>query len=292
MSEPRRGLGRGLSALLGDEPAAPPPGGARTLPIEKLHPGRFQPRRHFDEAALDALAQSISTHGVLQPLLVRKHPSRDGEFEILAGERRWRAAQKARLHEVPVVVRDVADRDALEFALVENVQREDLGALEEAAGYQRLIAEFSYTQDELAQRVGKSRSHVANMLRLLSLPDDVKLLVENRSLSAGHARALLAVADPLALAREAVRSGMSVRELEAAGQRMLREIGAAKPAAKRRRGDPNVAAFEKELGILLGMKITVRSKAEGGTEGELAIEYRSLEQLEDLAARLRQPARR
>jgi ParB family chromosome partitioning protein len=294
MSEPRRGLGRGLSALLGDdEPvAAPQPGGARSLPVEKLHPGRFQPRRHFDEAALDALAQSISAQGVLQPLLVRQDPSRAGEFEILAGERRWRAAQKAQLHEVPVVVREVSDRDALEFALVENVQREDLGALEEAAGYQRLIAEFSYTQDELAQRVGKSRSHVANMLRLLSLPDDVKLLVENHSLSAGHARALLGAADPMALAREAVRAGMSVRQVEAAAQHSHAAGGQPRPAAKRRHADPNIAVFEKELGIMLGMKVSVRSTAEGGKAGELAIEYRSLEQLEDLAARLRLPARR
>jgi len=296
MSEPRRGLGRGLSALFGDDDAvAPPPqqaGGPRSLPVEKLHPGRFQPRRHFDEAALDALAQSIAAQGVLQPLLVRKDPSRDGEFEILAGERRWRAAQKARLHEVPVVVRDVSDRDALEFALVENVQREDLGALEEAEGYQRLVAEFSYTQEALAQRVGKSRSHVANMLRLLTLPDDVKQLVEARSLSAGHARALLAAADPIALAHEAVRSGMSVRQLEAAAQRARVETGEAKPAAKLRHSDPNVAMFEKELAIILGMKVRVRSAAEGGTEGELAIEYRSLEQLEDLAGRLRRPVPR
>jgi ParB family chromosome partitioning protein len=285
MSEPRRGLGRGLSALLGDE-APPPAAGTHSLPVEKLHPGRFQPRRHFDEAALDALAQSIAAQGVLQPLLVRHDPERAGEYEILAGERRWRAAQKARLHDVPVVVREVSDRDALEFAIVENVQREDLDALEEAAGYERLITEFSYTQDALAQRVGKSRSHVANTLRLLMLPDEVKALVAEHKLSAGHARALLTAADPVALAQRAVKSGMSVRQVEAAAQTSHAVNGTATTLAKRHR-DPNIAAFEDELGTILGLKVTIRSSAAGGAEGELAIHYRSLDQLEDLAARLR-----
>jgi ParB family transcriptional regulator, chromosome partitioning protein len=208
MAEQRRGLGRGLSALLGEEtPPTPPPAGIKTVPIERLHPGRFQPRRHFDEPALDALAQSIAAQGVLQPLVVRPHPSRADDFEILAGERRWRAAQRAKLHELPVVVRPVGDRDALEFALVENVQREDLNALEEAEGYQRLLAEFAYTQEELAQRVGKSRSHVANMIRLLALPEEVKALVTSGVLSAGHARALLGVADAVALVRNAGPDG-------------------------------------------------------------------------------------
>jgi ParB family transcriptional regulator, chromosome partitioning protein len=286
--EPRRGLGRGLSALRGEEPAAPQPGaGVKTIAIEHLHPGRFQPRRHFDEAALDALAQSIAAQGVLQPLLVRQHPNLAGEFEILAGERRWRAVQRAQLHEVPVILREVSDRDALEFALVENVQREDLSALEEAEGYQRLIADFAYTQDALAQRVGKSRSHVANTLRLLTLPDEVKTLLDEGRLSAGHARALLAAKDAVALAREAVRYGMSVRQVENAAQASQRGDGAVGAAQPRR--DPNVAALEKDLAIILGMRVAIRGAAAG--RGEIAVHYRTLEQLDDLVARLKLPPR-
>jgi ParB family chromosome partitioning protein len=283
-SEPRRGLGRGLSALLGEEASAPPHGGVRTMAIEHLHPGRFQPRRHFDEAALDALAQSISAQGVLQPLLVRPDPSRAGEFEILAGERRWRAAQRARLHEVPVIVREVADRDALEFALVENVQREDLSALEEAEGYHRLIADFAYTQEALAQRVGKSRSHVANTLRLLTLPDEVKTLLDEGRLTAGHARALLTAPDAVALAREAVRYGMSVRQVENAAQSSPRAgAGAARAAAPQR--DANVIALERDLAAILGMSVAIRATAAG--RGEIAVLYRTLDQLEDVVARLK-----
>jgi ParB family transcriptional regulator, chromosome partitioning protein len=281
--EPRRSLGRGLSALLGEE-ASPQQAGVKTVPVERLHPGRFQPRRHFDEESLSALAQSIAAQGVLQPLLVRRHPSRADEYEILAGERRWRAAQRARLHEVPVIVRDVSDRDALELALVENVQREDLNALEEAEGYQRLIAEFAYTQEALAQRVGKSRSHVANTIRLLSLPDEVKRLVEDGRLSAGHARALLSAKDPVELAQHAVKSGMSVRQVESAVQSALRhrDGAGANPAHE---PDPNVVALERELATALGMRVAVHAGANG--RGELAVRYRSLEQLDDLVARLK-----
>ena len=286
MSEPRRGLGRGLSALLGDEAPPPQAAGTHSLPVEKLHPGRFQPRRHFDEAALDALAQSIAAQGVLQPLLVRHDPLRAGEYEILAGERRWRAAQKARLHDVPVVVREVSDREALEFAIVENVQREDLNALEEAKGYHALATDFGRSQEDIARIVGKSRSHVANTLRLLMLPDEVKALVAEHKLSAGHARALLTAANPVALARRAVTGGMSVRQVEAAAQAGHVANGAATTLAKRHR-DPNIAAFEHELGTILGLKVTIRSSAKGAAAGELAIHYRSLDQLEDLAARLR-----
>jgi ParB family transcriptional regulator, chromosome partitioning protein len=295
MAEQRRGLGRGLSALLGEEtPPTPPPAGIKTVPIERLHPGRFQPRRHFDEPALDALAQSIAAQGVLQPLVVRPHPSRADDFEIFAGERRWRAAQRAKLHELPVVVRPVGDRDALEFALVENVQREDLNALEEAEGYQRLLAEFAYTQEELAQRVGKSRSHVANMIRLLALPEEVKALVTSGVLSAGHARALLGVADAVALARNAVQYGMSVRQVEAAAHAKAHPAGLAVTTPAPR--DPNIAAFEKELGMALGMKIAIRAKDAGPDGwrggGELTIHYRTLDQLDDLVRRLRVPVRK
>jgi ParB family transcriptional regulator, chromosome partitioning protein len=283
----RRGLGRGLSALLGEDAPPPAAAGVRTVPVEHLHPGRFQPRRRFDEDALEALAQSIAAQGVLQPLVVRPHRDRPGEYEILAGERRWRAAQRAKLHEVPVVLRDVADRDALEFALVENVQREDLNALEEADGYQRLIAEFNYTQDALAQRVGKSRSHVANTLRLLALPDEAKAMVADGRLTAGHARALLTARDPLALAREAVRHGMSVRQVENAARPS--EGRSAATAAPMR--DANVAALEQELQMRLGMKVAIRHPAGVAGGGELAIRYRTLDQLQDLIERLKNPLR-
>jgi ParB family transcriptional regulator, chromosome partitioning protein len=279
---PRRGLGRGLSALLGDEPQAPQ-AGARQVPVERLHPGRFQPRRRFDEEALDALAQSIAVQGVLQPLLVRPHPDRAGEFEILAGERRWRAAQRAKLHELPVLVRDVSDRDALEFALVENVQREDLNVLEEADGYHRLMADFGYTQEELSSRVGKSRSHVANILRLIGLPDEVKAMVRDGRISAGHARALLMAKDPVALAREVVRYGMSVRQVEAATN--YRKTTGPAPLDPPPRPDANVKAAERDLQMLLGMKVAIRNIDITG--GDLTIRWRTLDQLEDLIERLK-----
>ncbi|HUB98108.1 MAG TPA: ParB/RepB/Spo0J family partition protein [Stellaceae bacterium] len=282
MSEPRRGLGRGLSALLGEERTAPH-GGARSVPIERLHPSRFQPRRVFDDSSLDALAQSIATQGVLQPLLVRRHPSLPDAYEILAGERRWRAAQRAKLTEVPILLREVGDRDALELALVENVQREDLTALEEAQGYQRLIAEFGYTQEALAQRIGKSRSHVANTIRLLALPDPVKALLEEGKLSAGHARALLGAPDAIALALRAVRDGLNVRQVEQAVHGRLHP--GVDPVARGGRLDPNVKALEKELSLLLGLGVFIHvTSAEGG---ELAIRYRSLEQLDGLIRRLK-----
>ncbi len=284
---PRRGLGRGLSALLGEEPQARE-AGARQVPVERLHPGRFQPRRRFDEEALDALAQSIAAQGVLQPLLVRPHPDRAGEFEILAGERRWRAAQRAKLHELPVLVRDVSDRDALEFALVENVQREDLNVLEEADGYHRLMSDFGYTQEELAQRVGKSRSHVANILRLIGLPDEVKAMVSDGRISPGHARALLMAKDPVALAREVVRYGMSVRQVEAATNYAQ---GRTAPADARPAG---AARCQRQGG---GARSADAPRHEGRdpqhrhTGGDLTIRWRTLDQLEDLIERLKHPKR-
>lgn len=287
MIEPRRGLGRGLSALLGeDEPESQ---AARSVPTARLHPGRFQPRRQFDDEALDALAQSIAAQGILQPLLVRPHPTIKGEWEILAGERRWRAAQRARLHDVPVLVREVGDREALEFALVENVQRADLNALEEAQGYQRLMQQFAYTQDALAQRVGKSRSHVANTLRLLNLPDQVKALIEMGRLSAGHGRALLAAKDPTALAQDTIRYGMSVRQLETAVREEAHDAegegGAPRGNAEPHAADPNVKALEHELSLALGLKATIHSGVNGA--GTMVLRYRSLDQLDDLVARLK-----
>jgi len=283
--EARRGLGRGLSALLGDEPKAPQ-AGVRQVPVERLHPGRFQPRRRFDEEGLEALAQSIATQGVVQPLLVRADPTRPGEFEILAGERRWRAAQRAKLHEVPVLLREASDRDALELALVENVQREDLNVLEESEGYQRLMADFGYTQETLASRVGKSRSHVANILRLNGLPDEVKEMVRDGRLTHGHARALLGVRDPAAVAREVVRYGMSVRQVEAVAT-AEKKIPAAElaPGAPMPRRDPNFVAAERDLQMAIGMKVAIKNIDTTG--GDLVIRWRTVEQLDDLLARLK-----
>lgn len=284
----RRGLGRGLSALLGEaEPpssAAETRAGIRRVPIELLHPGRFQPRQRFDEAALAALADSVTAQGVLQPLLVRPSPTLANGFEIIAGERRWRAAQRARLADVPVLVHELGDREALELALVENIQREDLLPLEEARGYQRLIDEFRYTQEQLAARVGKSRSHLANMMRLLGLPDAVKRLLEDGKLTAGHARALLGAADPEALAQAVVRRGLSVRETERAVQARVAATPDPHLTAPR---DPNVAALERELTALLGLKVAIHS--DGGPKGSVEIRYRSLDQLDALLLRLKMP---
>src|SRR6266436_8290934 len=212
----RRQLGRGLAALFGEAEVeaiadAPP---QRRVPIELIRPGAFQPRRRFGEAELDALAQSIREKGIIQPLLVRPVAGEEAAFELIAGERRWRAAQRVGMHEVPVIIRPLADSEALEIALVENLQREDLSALEEAEAYSRLLEEFGRTQTSLAEAVGKSRSHVANTVRLLSLPVPVRRQLEEGELSAGHARALLAAADPAALAAEVVRRGLNVRATE------------------------------------------------------------------------------
>jgi ParB family chromosome partitioning protein len=281
--ERRRGLGRGLSALLGEEPAAPSPqSGIRTIAIARLHPGQFQPRRHFDEDSLKSLAESIAAQGVLQPLLVRRHPQLVDHFEILAGERRWRAAQRAQLTEVPVLVREIGDREALEVALVENVQRQDLHPLEEARGYQRLIDEFSYTQEALAARIGKSRSHLANMMRLLGLPDEVRQMLEDGRLTVGHARALLPSPDAVRLAHDVVRLGLTVRQTEALVQSHQRMPDA---PAQRPERDPNVLALEKELSTTLGLRVAIRAEETG--RGQLVINYRSLDQLDEVLGKLK-----
>jgi ParB family chromosome partitioning protein len=285
----KRNLGRGLSALLG---GAPPEGreddsrSPRSVPIEALHPGRFQPRKQFPEEALEALAQSIRENGILQPLVVRRHPEKAGAWEIVAGERRWRAAQRVRLHEVPVVVRELADRAALEIALVENVQRQDLGALEEAEGYRRLIDEFGHSQEALARQIGKSRSHVANTLRLLKLPPAVRQMLEAGTISAGHARALLGAVNAEALARRAVAEDLSVRAVEqlvagAGSPRGARSGGAGGGPA--RRVDADTAALERTLAERLGLKVVIEHGAGGGT---LSVHYTTLEQLDDVVARL------
>ncbi|HUK06677.1 MAG TPA: ParB/RepB/Spo0J family partition protein [Stellaceae bacterium] len=276
----RRGLGRGLSALLG-ETDAPPPAATLMVRVDALRPGRYQPRHRFDAESISALAQSIREKGVLQPLLVRHAPGSIDAYEIIAGERRWRAAQAAQLHEVPVVLRDIGDREALEIALVENLQREDLSPLEEAAAYHRLMEDFQNTQDAVAEAVGKSRSHVANMIRLLDLPEPVKQLLDERKLSAGHGRALLTAANPQALAQEAVRRGLSVRAVE----RLAKRGSAPPPAASLVMKDPDTRAVEQALSASLGLSVGIERH---GSRGKVTIHFQNLEQLDDVLRRLSQ----
>jgi len=277
----RPSLGRGLAALFGETGArlAGDPGGAHTVPIEAIRPSPFQPRRHFAEAELEGLAQSIREKGIVQPLLVR--PIADGaeDFELVAGERRWRAAQRVGLHEVPVVVRALGDSDALEIALVENLQREDLSPLDEAEAYSRLMREFGRGQASLAEAVGKSRSHVANTVRLLSLPAPVRKSLEEGALSAGHARALLGAPDPAGLALEVVRRGLNVRATEA----LVRRRAAQPPRPRRERG-ADAAALEYELATALGLRVTLTPKRRGGS---VTLHYTSLDQLDRVVALLR-----
>ncbi|MEP0338182.1 MAG: ParB/RepB/Spo0J family partition protein [Alphaproteobacteria bacterium] len=282
MAEKRRNLGRGLSALLGEDTSPAQAAGARQIAIEKLHPGRYQPRRNMGEAELQDLAQSIRELGVLQPILVREHPDRPGDYEIIAGERRWRAAQLAQLHEVPVLVKVLSNKETLEVALVENLQREDLSPLEEAVGLQRLMDEFGHTQEALAKAVGKSRSHVANMLRLLGLPDVVKAMVDKGELSAGHARALLSATAPEALARQVVDQGLSVRQTEQLVQRAAtaKSIGARRGPKEK---DADTRALETDLSDLLGLRVAIAAK---GREGSVTLYYKSLDQLDGLLQRL------
>lgn len=280
----RKNLGRGLSALLGekgeDYSALDKLRVSRMLPVEFLHPGKYQPRRVMDEGLIDELAKSISEKGVLQPLLVRRRPGEADSFEIIAGERRWRAAQKAKVHEVPVIVKDLNDREALEVALVENLQRLDLSPLEEAEGYNRLLDEFKHTQEDLAKSVGKSRSHVANMMRLLGLPDSVKAMMERGELTAGHARALLGVKDPEAVARQVVDRGLNVRQTES----LAKDDGKATAAAKKPMSkDVDTIALENDLASLLGLAVKIRFR---GEKGSLTIHYNSLDQLDDILHRL------
>jgi len=277
----RRQLGRGLAALFGEAEgdAAADPATQRQVPIELIRPGAFQPRRRFAEAELDALAQSIREKGILQPLLVRPLAGEEAAFELVAGERRWRAAQRVGVHEVPVIVRPLADSEALEIALVENVQREDLAPLEEAEAYSRLMEEFGRTQASLAEAVGKSRSHVANTLRLLSLPAPVRRRLDEGELSAGHARALLAATDPVALAAEVVRRGLNVRATERLVQRR-----AEMPRPRRRLPDADTVTLERDLGALLGLRVTLEPKKRGGA---LTLHYASLDQLDRVLRLLR-----
>jgi ParB family chromosome partitioning protein len=266
-------LGMGLSALIGDTPAPPAGDGLRTLPIESLEPGPFQPRGAMDAAALAELTESIREHGVLQPLLVRPKPDTAGRYQIIGGERRWRAAQAVPLHDIPVVIRDLGDREAMAAGLVENLQRQDLNALEEAEGYARLLEEFGLTQDALGRAVGKSRSHVTNTLRLLNLPDRVCGLLREGQLTAGHARALITAEDPEKLANLVVIRGLSVRQTEALVAARPRGAPAAAPR------DPETSALERDLTARLGLKVAIKAAGRGG---QLTITYRDLDQLDGL----------
>lgn len=284
-SAQRNRLGRGLASLVGDNPSSrarsgPPEGDQIQLPIDKIQPGPLNPRQSFSPTDLDELANSIREKGLVQPLVVR--PTPDGRrYEIVAGERRWRAAQMAGLHQLPVVIRSLNDQEALELAIIENVQRTDLNAIEEAAGYQELIGRFGYTQDELSQIIGKSRSHLANMLRLLKLPEGVQTLVRGGELSPGHARALIGREDAETVAKQIVRKGLSVRDVEAMSQYKKSGGGGASQAKQK---DPDTRAFERELADALGLTVAV--KPGSGESGELRIRYRTLEQLEGVRSLL------
>ena len=284
----RSRLGRGLAALIGDvgTEAAPARGESapRRAPLEHLRPNPRNPRRNFADAELDELAASIQRKGLIQPVVVRRVEGKPTPYEIVAGERRWRAAQRAGLAEIPIVLVEIDDRTSLEFAIIENVQREDLNAIEEATGYQNLIDEYHYTQAELANSLGKSRSHITNTLRLLKLPNDVKTsLIEGR-LSAGHGRALLNVDDPSAAARQVIAQGLSVRETEAIAQqrakpRRRREERAIEPE----QGRADIAALERSLEESLGLPVSIRHGARGG---DLRVRYQTLEQLDLLCKSL------
>ena len=285
----RQPLGRGLAALFGESGVSlagdadvARATGARNVPIETIRPSPFQPRRHFAEAELDGLAQSIREKGIVQPLLVRPIVDAAADFELVAGERRWRAAQRVGLHEVPVMIRPFGDGEVLEIALVENLQREDLSPLEEAEAYRRLTRDFGCSQASLAEAVGKSRSHIANTMRLLSLPEPVRQRLDDGSLSAGHARALLGAADPAALAAEIVRRGLNVRATEA----LVRRRAGAPPQPRAAR-DADTLALERELAAALGLRVSLAPRSRGGS---LTLYYASLDQLDRILRLLRPPA--
>lgn len=298
----RKGLGRGLSALMADldaggESAAAAPEtteageaprgggerGPRMIPVDSIVANPEQPRRHFAEDALNELAASIREKGIIQPLILRPDPLDQGRFQIVAGERRWRAAQRAQLHEVPALVRQFDDTEVLEVAIIENIQRADLNPVEEAQGYKQLMERFDHTQDQLAQAMGKSRSHIANLMRLLTLPGEVLDMLREGAISAGHARALIVTDDPLGLAREVVRKGLSVRQTET-----LAKGGGAGRGGKKASGgkkDADTRALEGDLSAALGMTVRIEHDSLA-SNGRITIDYNDLEQLDNLIRRL------
>jgi ParB family chromosome partitioning protein len=301
----QRGLGKGLSALISENyvqpaaaaaaAAAPQKGdsaaasGVYTLAHTKLHAGKYQPRTRFSDAELSELAESIRQNGIMQPIVVRPSSRQADMYEIIAGERRWRAAQLAALQELPVIIRELTDKQALELALIENIQRQDLSPLDEANGYQRLIEEFEYTQEELATSVGKSRSHIANLLRLLSLPEEVKDMMQKGDLTMGHARALVGLPNAVELANDIVRKGLNVRQVE----KVSREVqGHTKKTVTRARSgapvaggakDPDILALEESLSDNLGLRVSIYDR---GQSGEITLAYDSLSQLDEILRRL------
>lgn len=285
-------LGRGLAALIGEDTAfafgdreAASPRGVREVPIEFLRANPFQPRHTFRAEDLEDLANSIREKGILQPIVVRPIAGEANSFEIVAGERRWRAAQMAQLHQVPVIVKELSDAESLEIAIIENVQRADLNAVEEAAGYERLIQQFSYTQDQLSKLIGKSRSHVANTLRLLALPDGVRSMIEEGKLSAGQARPLIGNADAESFAREIVAKGLSAREAEALTRKPDAAAASTKPKSlPRAEKDADTLALEKNISDQLGLKVDISFSGDKG--GEVKIAYKTLEQLDEICRRL------
>lgn len=291
----RRGLGRGLSALMaevgadisfaGRDSPPPPQAGAQTVPIELLRANPNQPRRHFDAARLGELEESIREKGIIQPLIVRPDPQRPEGFEIVAGERRWRAAQNAQLHEVPVLIKEFSDSEVLEIAIIENIQRAELSPVEEAMGYRQLMERFGHTQERIAEALGKSRSYIANLLRLLNLPAEVREMLDSGDLSVGHARALITSSDPVSLARQVVSGGLSVRQTEdlARGVNEPR-----KPQRERGRSekDADTRVLEDDLSANLGMSVVIDHRV--GGEGQVIIRYKSLDQLDQLCQLLSQ----
>ncbi len=300
-----RGLGRGLGALFEDEEAVYPqpdpqgqtPGAQRRMAgVDQLEPGSFQARRHIDPDSIKELAESIKVHGVLQPILVRAKPGTtadEGRFEIVAGERRWRAAQQAQLHEVPVVIGTFDDQAALEIGLIENLQREDINPLDEAEGYKRLADEFGHTQEKISAALGKSRSHIANMMRLLNLPENVKSLVRQSKLSAGHARALATMEDKDAeeLAGHIIEQGLSVRSVEAMVAAQNGRLGPTRNPAQKTPKDVDTVALEEEIGNRLGVKVSIDMKGEG-KGGSMKIDFKTLDRLDEILRRLSQNAGR
>ena len=291
---PQKGLGMGLQALLGEAGRAPAPegqqaesrGGVREVEVSRIRPNPEQPRMQFDEEALDELAQSIRERGILQPILLRD--AGDG-FMIVAGERRWRAAQRAQLHTIPAIVRDIDESTIAELALIENIQREDLNPLEEAEGYRQLIKRHGHRQDDVAQIIHKSRSHVANLLRLLDLPEFVREALLRGDISMGHARAVAAAPDPEALTRDVIRKGLSVRQAEDQARREKNapgpgsDIGRASARNAAKHADADIEALQRQLGDILGLKVQVTNKGQGGV---VALHYSSLDQLDMVCQRL------
>ncbi|MEM9342381.1 MAG: ParB/RepB/Spo0J family partition protein [Pseudomonadota bacterium] len=280
--ERKKALGRGLSALMSD--VAPqdtvPAKAEASIPIDQIHPNPDQPRRTFHDDALQELAASIREKGIIQPLVLRPVPNKPKEYEIVAGERRWRAAQMAQLHEVPAILRDFDDTEVLEIAIIENIQRADLNAMEEAVGYRQLMDRFGHTQEKLAQALGKSRSHIANTMRLVDLPEEVQQMVRNGQLSPGHARALITSPNAVELARDAIKKGLSVRQIE----RLAKAAPQAAPP-KVKTKDADTRALEDDLMAALKMRISIDHKP-GSEGGSLTISYKTLDQLDELCQRL------